>query len=88
MTLLPRRTVGGTDASSEYGTENALFYRLNWQWYLNMQGVSPQFGRAEPETWAFTRHLMTTFLRHQSLRRLPVLHILMANFRCSPTSAR
>jgi hypothetical protein len=54
MTLLPRRTVGGTDTSSKYGTENALFYRLDWQWYLNMQGVSPQFGRAEPETWAFS----------------------------------
>jgi len=54
MNLLPQRTVGGADGAGKFGTDNAVFYRVDWQWYLNMQGVSPQFGQAGDNVWDFS----------------------------------
>ena len=44
MDLLPRLQMKGPDGEGEYGSDNAVFTKVNWEWYLQMRETVPKFG--------------------------------------------
>ena len=44
--LLPEKHLGGTDR-----TDDAVFLRVDWEWYLRMRDKPMEFGAADEEDW-------------------------------------
>ena len=53
MDLLPRPQMKGSDSEGEYGTDNAVFTKVDWEWYLKMRETVPKFGPTSDEAWSF-----------------------------------
>jgi hypothetical protein len=53
MDLLPRRHLRGPDGEGEYGSDNATFTKVDWEWYLQMRETVPKFGPTSDEYWSF-----------------------------------
>jgi len=51
--LLPRSQMKGPDGEGEYGSDNAVFTKVDWEWYLEMRETVPKFGPTGDETWSF-----------------------------------
>jgi hypothetical protein len=53
MDLLPRPQLRGPDDEGEYGSDNAEFAKVDWQWHLEMRETVPKFGPTSDEYWSF-----------------------------------
>ena len=53
MDLLPRRHLRGPDGEGKYGSDNAVFTKIDWEWYLEMRETVPKFGPTSDEAWSF-----------------------------------
>ena len=53
MNLLPRLHMKGPDGEGEYGSDNAVFTKIDWEWYLQMRETVPKFGPTGDEAWSF-----------------------------------
>lgn len=53
MNLLPEPHLRGTRKTSEFTSENAVFTRIDWEWYLQMRRTVPKFGPTADEDWSF-----------------------------------
>ena len=53
MDLLPRLQMEGPDGEGEYGSDNAVFTKVDWEWYLQMRETVPKFGPTSDEAWSF-----------------------------------
>jgi len=53
MDLLPRDHLRGPDGEGEYGSDNAVFTKIDWEWYLEMRETVPKFGPTSDEAWSF-----------------------------------
>lgn len=53
MNLLPEPHLRGTEKTSEFTSENAVFARIDWEWYLQMRRTVPKFGPTADEDWSF-----------------------------------
>jgi len=53
LDLLPRFQMKGPDGEGEYGTDNAVFTKVDWKWYLRMRETVPKFGPTRDEAWSF-----------------------------------
>jgi hypothetical protein len=51
--LLPRLQMKGPDGEGEFGTDNAVFTKVDWEWYLQMRETVPKFGPTGDEAWSF-----------------------------------
>jgi hypothetical protein len=50
MDLLPRPHLKGTDGAH---SDNAVFTKVDLEWYLQVRGTVPKFGPTSDETWSF-----------------------------------
>ena len=50
MALLPRPHLKGTDGAY---SDNAVFTKVNWKWYLQNRETVPKFGSTSNENWSF-----------------------------------
>jgi hypothetical protein len=50
MDLLPRPHLKGTDGAH---SDNAVFTKVDWKWYLQNRGTVPKFGPTSDENWSF-----------------------------------
>jgi hypothetical protein len=50
MDLLPRPHLKGTDGAH---SDNAVFTKVDWKWYLQVRGTVPKFGPTSDENWSF-----------------------------------
>ena len=53
MDLLPRDHLRGPDSEGEYGSDNAVFTKIDWKWYLQMRETVLKFGPTSDEAWSF-----------------------------------
>jgi hypothetical protein len=53
MGLLPRDHLRGPDGEGKYGSDNAVFTKVDWEWYLEMRETVPKFGPTSDEAWSF-----------------------------------
>ena len=53
MTLLPEPHLRGTEKTGEFTSENAVFTKIDWEWYLQMRRTVPEFGPTANENWSF-----------------------------------
>jgi len=53
MGLLPRDHLRGPDGEGKYGSDNAVFTKVDWEWYLEMRETVPKFGPTSNEAWSF-----------------------------------
>ena len=51
--LLPRLQMKNPDGEGEFGSDNAVFTKLDWEWYLQMRETVPTFGPTSDEAWSF-----------------------------------
>jgi len=51
--LLPEPHLRGTEKTSDFTSENAVFTRIDWEWYLQMRRTVPKFGPTADENWSF-----------------------------------
>ena len=49
MDLLPRLQMKSPDGEGEYGSDNAVFTKVDWEWYLQMRETVPKFGPTSDE---------------------------------------
>ena len=53
MKLLPKLHLRGTEKKNKFTSENAVFTRIDWEWYLQMRRTVPKFGPTVGENWSF-----------------------------------
>jgi len=77
MDLLPRLQMKGPDGEGEYGSDNAVFTKVDWEWYLQMPETVPKFGPTSDEAWSF-RPSQGNFMRAPSadILKTPVYEAL------------
>jgi hypothetical protein len=51
--LLPRLQMKGPDGEGDFGSDNAVFTKVDWEWYLRMRETVPKFGPTGDEAWSF-----------------------------------
>ena len=76
--ILPEPHLRGTENMSEFTSENAVFTRIDWEWYLQMRRTVPKFGPTADENWSFLA-VDGNFNRAPSadLLKTPVYNVLL-----------